>query len=216
MFARMTWSQIDKSQIDASVNFIRDRVLPSLKTQSGFLGFVALGDRETGEGVSGSYWESAEAMAASDAMGSAGRMEVVQATRATITDVDRFEMLLQDRSAPVQAGTFVRINDLNAAKGQVDAAVAFVRDALPKIRSLDGYRAVLVFANRQTGRMILASSWETAAAREASESVIGGLRQEAFGVAQTQPSNVRISRFEGLLAEVSQSAQQSATAPAAR
>jgi heme-degrading monooxygenase HmoA len=215
MFVRVTWTQLatpNQAQVDQTANFLRERILPSLQTRKGFLGAAFLANAETGEGGSVTYWESAEAMAASEAMGTAGRVEAMQAVSGMIKDVDRFEMLLQDRAGPVQSGSFVRVNDVPASLARIDAALAWTRDtALPKVKSLSGYRALLVSANRTTGRMLISSVWDSAADRQASEAGISGLRGQLADVAQTQ-GDIRITLYEGVVAEVSQTAQQAAAA----
>jgi heme-degrading monooxygenase HmoA len=218
MFTRVVWSQraapTPRAEIDKGLSYFRERIIPSLKTQAGFLGAAVLVDSENGEGATVTYWESAEAMAASEAMGAAGRVEAAQATGIIIKDVDRFETLLQDRVGPATAGSFVRVNDVPASTAQIDAAVAWARDtALPKVKSQTGYRALLVSANRATGRMLVASIWESAADRKASESAISGLRSQLAEVAQTK-ADTRVSLYESMLAEISPAAQQTTTAKA--
>jgi heme-degrading monooxygenase HmoA len=216
MFARVAWSQFatpQQAQAETGLSFYRERILPSLKTQAGFIGAVLLTNRDTGEGASTTYWESAEAMTASEAMGAAGRAEVAKNFGVVLTDVDRFEVLLQDRAKPVQAGGFVRVNDLQAARAQIDSTLGLIRDSVSTVKSLSGYRAMLVFASRGTGRMLIASAWDTAADRENSNAAISGMRAELAKVAQAQ-TEIRISLYEGLFAEVSEAAQQSTMAKA--
>lgn len=212
MFVRVTWSQLaPRGTVEEATKFFKDRVLPSLKAQSGFLGAAALGNAETREGATVTYWQSVEAMAASESMATAGRAEVAQASNVMIKDIERFEMLLQDRVAPVKAGTFVRLNDLPASRTKIDATIKFLRENVQTLRSLDGYRAMLVLANHETGRMLIASVWESAAKREASDAAIGGLRRQAFEIAGAQAGAARVSLLEALFAEVSQAAQESTT-----
>jgi heme-degrading monooxygenase HmoA len=217
MFARVTWTQAAAGQqieVDKLAAFFRERVIPSMQTRPGFLGGVALVNREKGEATSVTYWESAEAMAGSEGIGAAGRAEAVQTLGVAITDVDRFEMLLQERAGPVQVGTFVRSNDVPASPGRIDAALAWMRDsAAPRVKSASGFRALLVFGNRLTGRLLISSVWDTAEDRQASELVLSGLRSQLGEVAQAQ-ADIRIELYEGVVAEVSQTAQQ-ATAAAA-
>ena len=219
MFARVTWIQAAAGQqidVDKLSAFFRERVLPSMQTRPGFLGGAALVDRDKGEACSVTYWASAEAMASSEAMGVAGRAEAVQTLGMAITDVDRYEMLLQERAAPVVATTFVRSNDVPASPGRIDATLAWMRDnAAPRVKSARGFRALMVFGNRLTGRLLVASVWDTAEDRQASESVISGLRSQLADVAQAQ-ADIRIATYEGVVAEVSQTAQQikvAATSP---
>jgi heme-degrading monooxygenase HmoA len=214
MFSRIVWSQRADPQRQVDPSFFRDKILPSLKTQAGFLGAVVLANAEQTEGLSVTYWDSAEAVTATEAIGAAGRAEAAKAQGLIVTDVDRFEMLLQDRVKPVQAGTFVRMNDVGASPSQIDATLALLRDTMiDKVKSLKGYRALLVGANRATGRMIVSSVWDSAADRQASESVISGLRQQLVDTAKPR-SAVRIGLYEGLFADVAQAAQQSTTAKA--
>jgi len=215
MFVRITWSKVATQSMDAAASNYREKILPSLQTQSGFLGAVVLGDRTSGDGASVSYWQTAETMSASEEMAAAGRAQASQVAGGNIEilEVDRFEIILQDRAAPVQAGTFVRVNDVRGATGQVDATLALMRDkAVPVLRGQQGYRALLVMANRESGRVLVTSVWNTAADREASDAVVRGLRQEAVDVAQAQ--NVRVSLYETILAEVSSAAQAATTARA--
>jgi heme-degrading monooxygenase HmoA len=214
MYARVTWSKAGSQppNTEEGLKFYRESILPSLKTQAGFLGAVVLGNSETGEGLSATYWESAEAMSASEAMGGAARAEVAQKVGMQVSDIERFEVVLQDRVGPPMAGTFVRSNDIKAAPAQIDAAVALMRETgVPKLREIKGYRALLIFANRQTGRVLVSSVWETAADREAAESTASAMRREVMDSAQAG-SNIRITLYEALLAEVSAPAQQAATA----
>src|SRR5205823_4369327 len=113
MFARITWSKLAnaRDQTEAAKKRFQERILPSMQTQDGFLGAVLLANPETGEGASTTYWQTAEAMAASEAIATAGRAEAAQGG-VEIQDIDRFEMVLQDRAAPPQVGSRVRVNDI--------------------------------------------------------------------------------------------------------
>jgi heme-degrading monooxygenase HmoA len=212
MFTRATWSKLSQgTTVEQALTNYRERVLPSMQTQEGFLGAVILANRETGEGVSATYWQTAEAMAASEAMATAGR---AQASGVEILEVDRFEVILDDRTGPAKVGTFVRSNDGRIAPAQIDALVAFVRDtAIPAGRSQQGYRSSRVFANRATGRVVVSTAWETAADRQASEAVMSGYRRQAAEIGQA-PSPVQVSLYEVVLAELTPAAQQAASTAA--
>jgi len=213
MFARITWSKVSTQRIDAVTSNYREKILPSLRTQSGFLGGIVLADRTNGEGVAASYWQTAAALSASEEMATAGRAEAIKTAGGDmeVIEVDRFEIILQDRTAPVQVGTFVRANDLLGSTAQIDATLAFMREkAIPVLKAQQGYRALLMMVNRETGRLLVSSVWSTAADREASDAAIRGLRQQASEIAQAQ--NVRVSLYESLVAEVSPAAQAAVTA----
>jgi hypothetical protein len=72
------------------------------------------------------------------------------------------------------------------------------------LKAQSGFRAVLMGANRQTGRMIVASVWETATDREASIAALQELRQRAPQVAGAETMKTEL--YESAFAEVKQAA----------
>ena len=69
MYARVVTNQLQSGKIDEWLALIRDSVVPALKEQKGFLGFVALVDREHGKTIGYSTWESEAALAVSESGG---------------------------------------------------------------------------------------------------------------------------------------------------
>ena len=69
MFARVVTSQIQAGKIDEWLALIRDSIVPALKEHDGFLGFVALADREHDKTIGYSMWQSEAALAASESSG---------------------------------------------------------------------------------------------------------------------------------------------------
>lgn len=69
MYARVVTNQIQAGRIDAWLALIRDSIVPALKEQDGFRGFVVLVDREHGKTIGYSMWESEAALAASESGG---------------------------------------------------------------------------------------------------------------------------------------------------
>ncbi len=69
MYARVVTNQIRAGKIDEWLALIHDSVVPALKEQDGFLGFVALVDRGHGKTIGYSMWASEAAMALSESSG---------------------------------------------------------------------------------------------------------------------------------------------------
>jgi len=69
MHARVVSNQIQPGKIDEWLAIIRESVVPSLKEQDGFQGFVALIDREHSKSIGYSMWTSAADLAASETSG---------------------------------------------------------------------------------------------------------------------------------------------------
>lgn len=69
MIARVVTNQIQAGKMDEWLAVIGDSIVPSLKEQTGFCGFVVLVDRERGRSIGYSIWDSEADLSASEASG---------------------------------------------------------------------------------------------------------------------------------------------------
>jgi heme-degrading monooxygenase HmoA len=86
-------------EMDEGLRDVREQVLPLLRQQDGFEGFIALGDRQSGELIGITFWESEQAMRASEEVGDRTRGETAEDTGDTIADVRRYEVGLIEMSS---------------------------------------------------------------------------------------------------------------------
>jgi len=201
MFLRMTWVQMPPERLDEQIANYPQQVQSAFGQLPGFRGMALLANRATGAGVSASYWDSAETMQASEEAGNAVREQAAaQGNDLQIGEVDRFEFIIQERLDPPRAGNFLRLNDVQGSPAKIDDVANLLRERGMAVKDRPGFRALLMAANRQTGRMLVASAWETAADREASDASAQGLRSEAAQVAGAE--TVKVDLYEYLFAEV--------------
>jgi quinol monooxygenase YgiN len=69
VYARVVTNQIQAGKIDEWLVLVRDSIVPAFKEHDGFLGFVALADREHGKTIGYSMWQSEAALAVSESSG---------------------------------------------------------------------------------------------------------------------------------------------------
>jgi quinol monooxygenase YgiN len=69
MYARVVANQIQAGKMDEWLALIRDSIVPSLKEQDGFRGFVVLVDREHDKSIGYSMWASEGDLAAGESSG---------------------------------------------------------------------------------------------------------------------------------------------------
>jgi len=69
MYARVVRNQLQAGKTDEWLAIIRDSIVPSLKEQTGFRGFVAMIDREHDMSIGYSMWDSEAELAASETSG---------------------------------------------------------------------------------------------------------------------------------------------------
>jgi heme-degrading monooxygenase HmoA len=79
-------------QIDESLRQAREVVLPGAKQIDGFKGMIALSDRQSGKNIGITFWESEEAMRASEEAASRLRQESAEASGDAIAGVERYEV----------------------------------------------------------------------------------------------------------------------------
>jgi heme-degrading monooxygenase HmoA len=96
MHARMTTMEGSSERLDEGLREIREDVLPQLQQQDGYKGFVVFDNRQSGQLIGFSLWESEQAMQASEEVGDRTRREAAEVTDDTIAGVERYEVALFD------------------------------------------------------------------------------------------------------------------------
>jgi heme-degrading monooxygenase HmoA len=94
MHVRMTMMEGSSERLAEGLREIREDVLPQLQQQDGFKGFVVFDNRQSGELIGFSLWESEQAMQASEEVGDRTRREAAETLSDTIAGVERYEVAL--------------------------------------------------------------------------------------------------------------------------
>src|ERR687889_1787294 len=107
MHARVTTMEGSSERLDEGLRQIREDVLPQLQQQDGYKGFIVFDNRQNGELVGFSLWESEQAMQASEEVGDRTRRESAVVMDDTIAGVERYEVALFDvpSAGPVRGVT---------------------------------------------------------------------------------------------------------------
>jgi quinol monooxygenase YgiN len=80
--------------------------------------------------------------------------------------------------------------------GAVDAGIAYVRDkVLPAVRQMDGCLGLSMLVDRHTGRCLVTTSWDDAAAMHRSETAIRGIRQTAVRTVHGVESQTEVAEW---------------------
>jgi heme-degrading monooxygenase HmoA len=94
MHARLTTVEAPPDRMDDATRHIQEQVLPQLQQLDGFEGFIALRDRESGRVRGVAFWESEEALRATDEAAARIRGGVTEATGGTIASVENYEVVV--------------------------------------------------------------------------------------------------------------------------
>jgi heme-degrading monooxygenase HmoA len=94
MFARVTKMTASAEWVEDGIAFIAERA-PSTQGQHGFRGAYWLIDRENGQGMAITFWDTEEAMRASEPMGEESRAQTAQSVSGRVLSVERYEVIAQ-------------------------------------------------------------------------------------------------------------------------
>ena len=173
MYARSTTLKGQPANIDAGIAFVKDEVWPKLDQIEGCRGLSMLVDRETGQCIATSSWDSEEAMRASDGQLRQSRERGRDILGGTM-EVDEWEIAVMHRN---QHGECCRVSWL---KGDLDAMTETFRvSLLPQLEQTDGFCSASLLLNRSSGLGCATTTWETREAMEASRSAADEMRQRA-------------------------------------
>jgi heme-degrading monooxygenase HmoA len=159
--------------INAGIAFIQNEAGPMLDKIEGCRGLAMLADRETGQCIVTSSWESETAMLASE--------EHLRPLRDRGRDilggsmqVDEWEIAVMHRT---QHGECCRVSWLQGDLGAMTEAFRIA--VLPPLSQTRGFCSASLLVNRSTGLGCATTAWESRAAMEASRSAADDMRSRA-------------------------------------
>jgi heme-degrading monooxygenase HmoA len=205
MFLRATRVQTPPDKVNEAIKNFETNILKGLRSAPGNQGASLLVNRQTGEAVGITYWESAKALANSEQVGIQSRTQSVKSVPGSqIVNVERGELMIMDRVAAPKAGSFIRLTTANGDPDKLDAAVVHLRNqVLPLLRAQKGYRATIASVDRLSGRFSVSTVWDTKADLDASESKIAGPRADVAKAAGAGAHDVQVEIFETAVVELS-------------
>jgi heme-degrading monooxygenase HmoA len=100
MWVRMSTFQGSRGQsedeIEQQVKILRENIIPTARQMGGYQGVLSLGDRSTGKSITLTFWESEEAMRASEEAADKLRQQAADEVQEEIAGVERFEVYINE------------------------------------------------------------------------------------------------------------------------
>ncbi|HEX2109911.1 MAG TPA: antibiotic biosynthesis monooxygenase [Gaiellaceae bacterium] len=96
MVSRVNFLQAERDRIGDVARAVREIVHPGIREEDGYVGYIVLGDRETGRAIGVTLWESQEAREASETKARQIRPRLEQDTGGTMRAVERYDVLFFD------------------------------------------------------------------------------------------------------------------------
>jgi heme-degrading monooxygenase HmoA len=199
VFARATTIQARPGSINDGIAFCRDEVLPLIQDIDGCIGLSMIVDRESGRCIATSAWETEAAMRASDEQLSSIRERAGEILGGS-PQVEEWEIGGLHRDHRTAEGACSRVSWMDGEPGQTDRMVEVFRNVMPTLESWDGFCSASLLLNRETGRCVITTTWDSRAALEQSRSLADQTRAQAADDSGTRISEV--AEFELALAHL--------------
>jgi heme-degrading monooxygenase HmoA len=145
----------------------------------GFVGCSLLVDRDTGRVICTTSWATEEAMRASEEGVRESRAGAARVAGGGDPEVQRWEIAAMHRVHDAPEGAATRVVWVETDPTRMDQFMgAFRENAIPKLEQLPGFCSVSVFADRQSGRRAVATTYESREAMRNATNRANAIRQE--------------------------------------
>jgi heme-degrading monooxygenase HmoA len=161
MYARSSTVHGDPQNIDRATAYLRDKVMPAVLGLDGYVGLSMLADRVSGRCIATTSWASEESMHDSE-----GPLHQLRARFADIlggrAEVQEWEIGVVHRARPAPPGACARVVWSRGAQANRESALdAFRLAVLPRLADLPGFCSVSMLVDRETGRGVSATVYES-------------------------------------------------------
>ena len=161
------------NDIDAGVDFARERVVPMLREHKGYRGLTASADREAGLFAVLTLWDTAAERDATEGTLAPIRQEANDLIGGKV-DVETFEQIASEvGDQPPAPGSALMVTRVSMDPSKVDDNISyFLEEVMPRIKATPGFQGLRHMVNRETGIALVGTVWtddakRTAAADEA-------------------------------------------------
>ncbi|OBB14599.1 hypothetical protein A5662_07110 [Mycobacteriaceae bacterium 1482268.1] len=177
MYARSTTIQAQPSSIDDGIAFVRDEVMPALQAMDGYIGLSLLVDRDSGQCIATSAWETEDALRTSTEAAASLRESAGSRFGGGDVTMDQWEIGAMHREHRTADGACVRATWIKMPRDQVDRAIDFYRSSvLPSLEDLEGFCSASFMVNRETGRGVSSATFDSREAMERNQEKATELR----------------------------------------
>jgi quinol monooxygenase YgiN len=199
MYARSTTIHADPERIDAGIALVREELMDRMQEMSGCVGLSMLVDRDSGRCIVTSSWDSEEAMRATTERVRDVRQQAADAMSGEI-DIQEWEVAVMHRVHP--AGSCARVIWSRARDvGMMDRVIDAWKMILPgKLEESDGFCAVSLMVDRDTGRAVSTATYADRTAMDRAHDSARAMREEFAGAMDVDVTEV--AEFDLVLAHL--------------
>ena len=186
MYVRMSMLAGDPARLAEATHYLETTVRPHVEAEPGSRGLAVLTNAELGVCLVATYWESADAMAASEQAVEVPRKELTELIGGTVA-VETYEVPLFIRVARPGPGAGVRLTRIDSEPARLSAAVEeFRHSSGPALMDMPGLCSAQFMVDREAGHSIVATTWEDMDVMASSRSQVATLRTDLAAATRAQ------------------------------
>jgi len=179
MFVRTLYITTDPADVDRTTDAIAKAVPGMLYDQEGYQGFGMFADRALGKVLTGSWWETEQAMRHSDEQLRERRAEMLAPLVCTVA-ASSLEAVAFSRPASASSGGF-RLQRMVFDPSQAEQlTTTFNQVGLPRLKEMDGFQGASMLMDREHGMASVGVIFQDMDALAASRGPQAALRKAAF------------------------------------
>jgi len=178
MHVRVNMMAGDPARLDEAIRYLQGTVRPHVEGQHGSRGLACLTNASLGVCMVASYWDTSDAMAASEHAVQVSRKEMTEIMGGMVT-VEHYQVPVFIRRSRPPEGAGVRLTRIECPPAAIDGLIQEFRTSSgPAVMDMDGLCSAHLLVDRVTGRCIVISAWQDAAALAASRAATARLRAD--------------------------------------
>jgi heme-degrading monooxygenase HmoA/predicted ester cyclase len=186
LHARVNMLAGDPAMLSEATRYLEGTVRSHVEGQHGNRGLACLTNADLGTCVVASYWDSVDAMTASEQAIQVSRKELTEMVRGSVT-VEHYEVPVFVRRSRPESGAGIRLTRLECGPGHIDKLIEEFRNtAVPELMDMRGLASAHLMTDRTTGRCIVITAWQDTGALAASRAATARLRADTAATMHLQ------------------------------
>jgi heme-degrading monooxygenase HmoA len=162
MYARSTTVRGNPQSLDQAIRYMRDEVMPAVQQMDGCIGLSMICERDTGRCIATTAWQTEEAMHNSESGVHDMRMRMAQMMGDDSPQVQEWEIAMLHRMREAPEGACCRVVWASGDPADIDDRTSTFRTALlPRMEELPGFCSASAFVDRNSGRGVTATVYES-------------------------------------------------------
>jgi heme-degrading monooxygenase HmoA/predicted ester cyclase len=186
MHARINMLAGDPAQLSETTRYVEGTVRPHVEGQPGNRGLACLVNADLGTCVIASYWDSLDAMTASEQAVQVSRKEVAERLRASVA-VEHYDVPVFVRRSRPPEGAWARLARVDCAPADMDSFIEeFRTTGIPGLMEMDGLCSAHLMTDRSSRRCVVVTAWQDRNALAASRAAAARQRADAAAITHMQ------------------------------